>query len=98
MTIFIHLKLCRDLQLQVHENYLDLLVPNEFSPSGWKPQIDRKISLNNQVENSFFRISNISVPCPHAQLRGRTVIKNYGHFSDLGVGIALSHRYIGFFG
>ena len=23
----------------------------------------------------FFRISNISVPCPHAQLRGRTVIK-----------------------
>ena len=26
------------------------------------------ISGHNQVENSFFRISNISVPCPHAQL------------------------------
>ena len=34
----------------------------------------RKISGSNQVKNSFFRISNISVPCPHAQLRGRTVI------------------------
>ena len=33
------------------------------------------ISGNNKVENIFFRISNISVPCPHAQLRGRTVIK-----------------------
>ena len=36
----------------------------------------RKISGNNQVENSFFRISNISVSWPHAQLIGRTVIKN----------------------
>ena len=35
----------------------------------------RVISLNNQVDNRFFRLSNISVPCPHAQLRGRTVIK-----------------------
>ena len=34
-----------------------------------------KISGNNQVENIFFRISNISVPCLHTQLRGRTVIK-----------------------
>ena len=27
------------------------------------------------TKNSFFRISNILVPCPDAQLRGRTVIK-----------------------
>ena len=39
-----------------------------------------KISLNNHVENSFFRISNISVPCPHAQLRGRKVIKKLWTF------------------
>ena len=32
------------------------------------------ISGNNQVD-FFFRISNISVPCPHAQLRGHTIIK-----------------------
>ena len=38
----------------------------------------QKISGSNQVKNSFFRISNISVPCLHAQLRvrGRTVIIN----------------------
>ena len=54
-------------------------------------------SGNNQVENSFLRISNISVPCPHAQLSGRTQVqslKSYGHFSDLGVVIALSHRHV----
>ena len=28
----------------------------------------------------FIRISNILVPCPHAQLRGRTVIKNLWTF------------------
>ena len=40
------------------------------------------ISVNNQVENSFFfRISNISVPCPHAELRGRTIIKKLWIFS-----------------
>ena len=38
----------------------------------------REISGSNQVKNSSFRISNISVPCLHAQLRvrGRTVIIN----------------------
>ena len=40
----------------------------------------RNISGSNQVKNSFFRISNISVPCPHAQLRGRTVIKKLWRF------------------
>ena len=40
----------------------------------------RKISGSNQVKNSFFRISNISVPCPHAQLRGRTVIQKLWTF------------------
>ena len=39
-----------------------------------------KISGNNQVENIFFRISNISVPCLHTQLRGRTVIKKLWTF------------------
>ena len=57
----------------------------------------RNISLNNQVENSFFRISNISLPCPHAQLGGRTVIKKVWTFSNPGVKIALSHRYVEFF-
>ena len=33
------------------------------------------ISGTNQVENISLKISYISVPCPHAQLRGRTVIK-----------------------
>ena len=41
----------------------------------------RKITGNNQVKNSFFRISNISVTCPHAQLRGRTVFKKLWTFS-----------------
>ena len=31
----------------------------------------------------FFRISNISAPCPHAQLRGRTVIKKLWAFFGL---------------
>ena len=53
---------------------------------------------NNQVENSFLRISNISVPCPHAQFRGRKVIENYGHFLDLWDRIVLSHRHVEFFG
>ena len=38
------------------------------------------ISLTNQVKNSFFRISNISAPCPHAQLRSRTVNKKLWTF------------------
>ena len=33
------------------------------------------ISVDNHVKNTFFIISNISAPCPHVQLRGRTVIK-----------------------
>ena len=41
---------------------------------------DRNISGSNQVENSFFRISYISVPCPHAQLSGRAVIKKLWTF------------------
>ena len=35
---------------------------------------------HNQVEFFFLRISNISVPCPHAQLRGRTVIEKLWTF------------------
>ena len=44
----------------------------------------RKISGSNQVKNVFIRTSNISVPCPHAQLRGRTVITDI--FRTLGSG------------
>ena len=40
----------------------------------------RKISLNNRVKNILFRMSTISVPCLHAQLRGRTVIKKLWTF------------------
>ena len=40
----------------------------------------RKISGSNQVKKCFFRISNISVSCPHTQLRGRTVIKTLWTF------------------
>ena len=40
----------------------------------------REISESNQIKNKFFRISNISVPCPHAQLRGLTVIKKLRTF------------------
>ena len=38
------------------------------------------VSGDNQVEKSFFGISNIPVPCPHAQLRGRTVIQKLWTF------------------
>ena len=40
----------------------------------------RKISGSNQVKNSFFSISNISLPCPRAQLKGRTFIKKVWTF------------------
>ena len=40
----------------------------------------QKISGSNQVKIRIFRISDISVPCPHAQLRGRTVIKKLWTF------------------
>ena len=36
--------------------------------------------MNNQVENRLFTISNLSVPCPHAELRGSTVIKKLWTF------------------
>ena len=58
----------------------------------------RKISGSNQVKNSFFRISNISVPCPHAQLRSRTVIKKlWTFFGHCGRDRSQS-RHVGFFG
>ena len=66
----------------------------------WDISLDghkKNFRSNNQVENSFFWIINISVTYPQAQLKGRTVTKSYGHFSDLGVEIALSQRHVGFF-
>ena len=52
----------------------------------------RKISGHNQIKNIFFRISNM-LSSEVAQS-----LKSYGHFSDLGVRIAPSHRHVGFFG
>ena len=47
----------------------------------------RKISGHNQVKNHFFRISNISVQCLHAQLSIRTVTKKVMDiFRTLGSG------------
>ena len=40
----------------------------------------RKTWGSNQVKISFFRISNISAPCPHAQFRGSTVFKKLWTF------------------
>ena len=71
------------------------------SPSGlnrFQPQIDRVqnrgtflwivIYLNISEwsgQTHFFRIINIPIPCPHAQLRGRTVIeKLWPFFGPLG--------------
>ena len=42
----------------------------------------RKISGSNQVKNTFFEISSLSVQCPHAQLKGRTVIKKLWNFFE----------------
>ena len=36
------------------------------------------ISGSNQVKNRFFRISNISVPSPHAQLRVMDILRTLG--------------------
>ena len=49
---------------------------------------------NNQVENRFCTISNISVTLLSSQVAQS--LKSYWHFSDLG--IALSHRHVEFFG
>ena len=62
----------------------------------FQPQIDRRRVQNRRIllwtviseynwewsgrKSFFFWISNISVPCPHAQLRGRTVIKKLWTF------------------
>ena len=59
----------------------------------------RKISGSNQVKNIFF-LESVTFQS-HARMLSSEVaqsLKSYGHFSDLGVGIALSHRHVGFFG
>ena len=81
-------------------------MPMYSSPSGWnrfQPQIDISLYCHIWIyretirsKKVFLRISNISVPCPQAQLRGCTVIKICGHFSDLVVEIALSHLHVEF--
>ena len=44
----------------------------------------------------FFRISNISVTRPHAQLRVFTLIKKFQTYFGQWVGIALSHHHVFF--
>ena len=59
----------------------------------------RKISGNNRVKNSFF-LESVTFQL-HAHMLSSEIaqsLKSYGHFSDPGVGIALSHRHVGFFG
>ena len=78
---------------------------NWWSPSGWnrfQPQTDRVQNrwtfLNNQVEIVILESITFQL---HARMLSSEVaqsLKNYGHFSDLGVGIALSHRHGEFFG
>ena len=48
----------------------------------WDISLDCHIPIYRKIirSNIFFRVSNISVPCPHAQLRGRTVIKKLWTF------------------
>ena len=46
----------------------------------------RKISGHNLVKNIFSESVTFQM------------LKSYGHFSNLGVGITLSHRHAGFFG
>ena len=58
----------------------------------------RKISGNNQVKNCFF-LESVAFQF-HARMLSSEVaqsLKSYGNFSDLGVGIALSHRHVVFF-
>ena len=76
-------------------------VTDRARTKSWDIYLDGHIGdfpLMNQIENSFFRINNISVTYPHAQLTARTVIKKLWPFLDLGVEIALNHRYVDFTG
>ena len=55
----------------------------------WDISLDCHIGKYRGVIRSkivFLRISNISAPCPHAQLRGRTVIKKLWTFGTMGSG------------
>ena len=58
----------------------------------------RKISGSNQVKNRFLESVTFQF---HVRMLSSVVaqsLKSYEHFSDLGVGIALSHRHVGFLG
>ena len=53
------------------------------------------ISVNNQVENSFF-LESVTFQF-HARMLSSEVaqsLKSYGYFPDLGVDITLSHRHV----
>ena len=55
-------------------------------------------SGSNQVKNIFLESVTFKF---HTRMLSSEValsLKSYGHFSDPGVGIALSHRHVGFFG
>ena len=61
----------------------------------------REITGSNQVKNSLFLesvASQFHACMLSSEVAQSLLIKSYGHFSDLGVGIALSHSHVGFFG
>ena len=67
------------------------IVGHFFGLSYWK------ISGHNQVKNSFLESETFQF---HARMLSSEVaqsLKNYGLFSDLVVGIVLSHRHVGFY-
>ena len=82
--------------------------PSSTTPAQYQPQTDRVqirgtflrsvISGNNQAESSLLESATFQF---HARMLSSEVaqsLKSYGHFSDLGVEIALSHRHVEFFG
>ena len=81
-----------------------------YSPSGsatdlprtksWDISLDCHIGKNRGVIRSkMFLLESVTFQF-HARMLSSEVaqsLKSYGHFSDLGVGIAVSHRHVGFF-
>ena len=94
--------ICLLVSIQAHWELVVLLlapVARLTAYKTWDISLDcQKISLNHQIDNSFlesvaFQFHTLMLSSEVAQS-----FKSYGHFSDLKVGIALSHRHVGFFG
>ena len=79
----------------------------EVSATDWPRTKSRDISLDchiriycGVIRLKIFFLESVTFQfhARNAQLTGRTVIKKFGHFSDLGDEISLSHRHVDFFG